>query len=635
MIPTMANTLPNAGGAAAAPIAAFGGLDRRESAANGVIRDQAYMTAELTPLLASMGSVKGAELFPGETAHGMLTMGDKLLLFFGTRMAVCTWPTITNTDGSEDGDDGGDDDGTDSGGDAGGGGEDGESGEADASASVAGGSGSEDASVASGEAEGAGSGSSSSDSGGGDAGGSGSDGTGAEADGDGSEEDGPLSDTDKVLCAMGSRALIWPDKKMWTAAGGLVDLGASYTAAGITFSDGEYQEADAALNTVTTSGEPFPFRVGDGVTFGACGPTGGEEKTAIVREMSADGRVMRFYPYTFAENGTVVGDLTIERFVPDIDHVCASGNRVWGCKGDTIWACKLGDPTNWLVFDGTATDSWSAESGTPGEFTACATYLGQPTFFKEDQIFRLYGSRPTNFELNLSDDKIGVYPGAARTLTVAGGPLYFLSHAGIIRYNGGKPKKGDDELGDVIFSPGACGGGDGVRYWFSGREAGSGDRDDLLCYNANTGLWCRERPVRYHSIVCWQGAVIAQRDGGIDFLRDPERLGVVPGDGISFTETLVTGWAELAPFDYNAFGGKYPVRLWVRAKSVKGISVEVSCDGGNWEALGTVPAGNGGDAYLAFPVRRCSRFGLKFSGDGLWSVRELQIECRNETDARR
>ena len=67
-----------------------------------------------------------------------------------------------------------------------------------------------------------------------------------------------------------------------------------------------------------------------------------------------------------------------------MDFICENENRLWGCKEDTIYSSKLGDPFNWNVFDGLSTDSYAVNVRIDGDFTACCSYLGYPVFFKEE-----------------------------------------------------------------------------------------------------------------------------------------------------------------------------------------------------------------------------------------------------------
>src|SRR5699024_8801601 len=93
--------------------------------------------------------------------------------------------------------------------------------------------------------------------------------------------------------------------------------------------------------------------------------------------------------------------VTVSREIPDMDFLTESENRIWGCssKNHEIYACKLGDPTNWNCFEGISTDSYSATIGSDGDFTGACTHLGNVLFFKEDSIHKVWGSRPADFQI--------------------------------------------------------------------------------------------------------------------------------------------------------------------------------------------------------------------------------------------
>ena len=226
------------------------------------------------------------------------------------------------------------------------------------------------------------------------------------------EEKSTVADSEKAFCALGERVLIFPDKIVCEKDGTIKPMEASYAAAGLKFGNGTYADEKAAANSITTTGAAFPFNVGDAVTISGCTKETYNNRTPIIREISDDKKTLRFYENTFRlpdgqESITEPGTVTLKRSVPDMDFVCTNENRVWGCKGDSIFASKLGDPYNWNVFDGLSTDAFSVESGTAGAFTACVSYLGYPCFFKEDKIFKMYGTIPTNFQL-MSSAVLGV-----------------------------------------------------------------------------------------------------------------------------------------------------------------------------------------------------------------------------------
>ena len=68
----------------------------------------------------------------------------------------------------------------------------------------------------------------------------------------------------------------------------------------------------------------------------------------------------------------------------------------------------------------------------------------------------------------------------------------------------------------------------------------------------------------------------------------------------------------------GVFGGKYPVRLWLRYETVNAATLKayISYDGGAWELAGTLPAKAGvGTADTPVPIRRCDRFALKLRSE--------------------
>ena len=76
---------------------------------------------------------------------------------------------------------------------------------------------------------------------------------------------GQVADSRKQMQGMSGRVVIWPDKLIITREGELESLEASCSASGLVFGDGEYAGQEAEANSITTTGEAFPFQVGDAV----------------------------------------------------------------------------------------------------------------------------------------------------------------------------------------------------------------------------------------------------------------------------------------------------------------------------------------------------------------------------------
>lgn len=455
-----------------------------------------------------------------------------------------------------------------------------------------------------------------------------------------------FSDTEKIFAGLGERVLVWPDKVLLKRSGSgwsreFLESTVSLTAS---FTEGTYAGEDAEANTILAP-QDFDwenyFKVGDAVTI--TGAAYAENnKTPIVREVA--GRELRFYENTFRLESNA--NITVTRAVPDLDFLCVSENRVWGCKGDEIRCSKLGDPTNWNVFDGLATDSWSWSTGTAGDFTACLTFMGYPCFFKEEGVYKVYGSRPANFEA-MSAPKLGVLAGAGKSLAVANETLYYLSRAGFMAYTGGVPAPVGDELA-AAFSAGAVAGSDGLRYFVraeaaedlsaAGGAGEAGELSGLLVYDPRKQVWTREDAVALYGMAYCRGLVGLSAADGQGGCRLVWLTGEPPA-GLSGTveEESVSSALTFADWDMQSFDSKYPVRLWLRTEAEEGagLTVRVRYNGGEWETAAVYAPGGKGSRYLPIPVRRCERFALRIEADGSWRLHALEWELLTGTEARK
>lgn len=437
---------------------------------------------------------------------------------------------------------------------------------------------------------------------------------------------GTLADSPKRFAALGGRVLIMPDKKIWND--GLDEHSTpSVGPLSLSFQDGEYAGESAEKNTIYSAAVSWGdyFRVGDGVTVSGCGATGGDDLTIIIREI--DGHYLRFYENSFQENGSFTA--SVSRDIPELEFMCVNENRIWGCKGDTVWCCKLGDPYNWNVFDGISTDAWSVETGTPGDFTGCVSFLGFPVFFKEDRIFKVYGTRPNNFQL-MEAATLGVLDGAADTLAVAGETLYYLSRAGFVAYSGGLPAPVGDELA-CAYTGGAAA-SDGQRYYVSAHRADGGV--ELLVYDTRARMWHREDGTDAARMAYFRGGVYAQCADALWLLRLPSSE-LLP-DG-TVEEGTVSSAVEFADYDFQSFDSKYPVRLWLRAEAdaLTALTVSIRYDGRDWETMAYWPPRSKKSGYFPVPVRRCMRYALQIEADGPWKLYEIEQELYTGADSRR
>ena len=276
--------------------------------------------------------------------------------------------------------------------------------------------------------------------------------------------------------------------------------------------------------------------------------------------MSLDGSVSR--EFVSAEV------VELERRVPDLDYVTECDNRVWGCskKENTIYACRLGDPTNWFSYRGIAADSYAVTVGSDGAFTGAATCMGYALFFKENTLHKLYGSKPSDFQLSSLRCR-GVAKGAARSLS------------------------------------------------------GEAQAVRLLVYDTERGLWQEEDVCSYEmagsggQLYLWDGKAIWAADA--DREENWQQAGGIE-DGVSFE--LGSGNIGLDSPE-ELYLSRLTLRLEAEVKSR--IEVAVSYDSGAWETLAQLTADGRRCFDVPFVPRRCGSLRFRLKGRGQLTLRSL------------
>ena len=315
----------------------------------------------------------------------------------------------------------------------------------------------------------------------------------------------------------------------------------------------------------------------------------------------------------------------LERRVPDMDYLTECDNRVWGCsnKENVIYACKLGDPTNWFSYRGIAADSYAVTVGSDGAFTGAATCMGYALFFKENTLHKLYGSKPSDFQLSSLRCR-GVAKGAARSLCVINETLYYLSPDGVMAWDGSIPTKVSTALDPARLRnvKSALGGAlDGRYYLHLVRGSGEAQAVRLLVYDTERGLWQEEDVCSYEmagsggQLYLWDGKAIWAADA--DREENWQQAGGIE-DGVSFE--LVSGNIGLDSPE-ELYLSRLTLRLEAEVKSR--IEVAVSYDSGAWETLAQLTADGRRCFDVPFVPRRCGSLRFRLKGRGQLTLRSL------------
>ena len=298
------------------------------------------------------------------------------------------------------------------------------------------------------------------------------------------------------------------DDKTWSTTGGngstaliITREGATHKASALTFKSSSISKDGA-----------FPFREGDAVTITGCSNGGNnKESEIIIRGATAD--ELTFDDNTFTE-ATETGAVTIKRTVPDLDFICESNYRLWGTHGNTIYSSKFSDPLNFKVFDGLANDSYAIEVGSEGEFTGCIPYSSHICFFKENTLHKLYGTKPSNFQIT-TVNVYGVQSGSERSMQIVNEQLLYKGVGGVYAYTGGVPELISEKFGNKRYSE-AVASCDGEKYYISMKQ---GENWNMFAYDVAKNIWLREDDTHAVDMTFYDGKVYyLDAEGGLYYI---------------------------------------------------------------------------------------------------------------------
>ena len=425
---------------------------------------------------------------------------------------------------------------------------------------------------------------------------------------------------------------------------------------------------DARITLPADPGNPG-FKYDDGVVIKGSityTPSGGTAKTSPIevscviedvvdKDTEGDKRTIVLPANTFIEltgagatSGTFSAGTKMSRTMKDLSHIMEWNNRLWGCsnKDNTIYASKLGDPTNWQYFQGTSIDSYYAEQGTDQLFTGVAEYSGHIIFFKPDSMCRIYGTAPSNFQVT-NTKCFGVEDGSRLSVVTINDTVFYKSSIGIMAYEGSIPycisNNFNAEFRNVVA------GTEGIKYYASCLMNKDGSAEsELMVLDIDKGLWHKEDDERFFScmtmdnrlyfgynsgemlfcgndVYCDTYLMVGSEDvtGGVKIInpKKPDTTG---------SEAMMPWMAVFGPFDEYIEEHKIYSKLALRliAKGPCTIDVYISIDEGEWEKVEHYDQVSTKGDYIPIIPRRCDRYSVKIEGVGQCEMKSLTRRVR-------
>ena len=371
-----------------------------------------------------------------------------------------------------------------------------------------------------------------------------------------------------------------------------------------------WQAAENICVKLTATGLGRGFRAGDGITVE--GLT--EERLNGQTVLTAAGEDFIVFPGTVSGSTTQTEPVTAARLVPEMDFVVQSGNRLWGCKYgmvkgravNEIYASKLGDFRNWNCYQGLSTDSYAAVRGSDGVFTGAASFLGNPIFFKEQCMERVYAASNGGHQI-VTVECSGVRKGCHRSIQTVEGTLYYLSGSGVEAFDGSLPRVVSQPLGTKRYKDGVAGSREGKYYLSAVDETGE---HSLLVYDTRRNLWQREDGTK----------AVGFADVEEDLFCLTEEGQLLSMNGTSGTEEAAVCWeAVTGELGMETAEHKRLMRLMVYLSPEEGsrTTAEVSYDGGaTWQEQTAFAEGSGRECVFLLRPHRCRTLRLRLSGRG-------------------
>jgi len=416
------------------------------------------------------------------------------------------------------------------------------------------------------------------------------------------EDLGVLLPGPKQMAAVNKYILIFPDKKyIDTEARKMGEMEISCTVHNAKFSGG----------TLTAAGIDWPFRAGDAVAISGCTARPENEKTLIIRTV---GEELTFDDNAF-EEGTET-TVTLTRKVPDLEVVCEAGNRLWGCAGHTIYGSKLGDPFNFFVYDGLSTDSYSLAVSGEGPFTGCSAYGSYILFFRTDTAFKLYGTRPANYQL-MTVRISGVRKDCAATMWTDSEDLYYMGAQGVYAYSGGIPTLLSAGLGDIRIE-GACGCVWMGRYYLSAMVGG---RKGIYTFDIRRQAWLPWGEGAAVAFAVWDGMLYILMDDG-------QLLTAEGGTGYEDWE------AAFRPLQDGSGRNSRCTSVAIDASPEAGawFALEICEHRGCWQRIALFDSRTQGPRPVRLPPNRGMRLQLRIVGHGPCRIRSIERRFRTGSE---
>lgn len=368
---------------------------------------------------------------------------------------------------------------------------------------------------------------------------------------------------------------------------------------------------------ISAEGIGVPFEVGDSVNIHV-GANTGLDGVSVIQAKADDYIVI----IGIIDTSITIEDVTsvrVDRSMPAaIDYECMFevNNRLWTCQkpdgsfryGTEIYASKLGDFKNWNVYEGISTDSYALSVGSVGEFTGGINYNGIPVFFKDNVLYKIHGTMPSNYQLS-TETVVGC--GYPLSLCNYNGLLLYQANDGhVYMYDGSVPINVSTQFDDKKHYRNGIACIYNNKYYLS---TSNGSTSELLVYDIIKQLWTKEEDTAVDS---WGLMMYADRTKMC--YVEGKKIKSLTADAGDVAEGKVRWYVESGMLSERTpakYISKLNVRLSMDVDSLVMFSIEYDSSG-TWEHICSMQGYKLMPIVIPIKVRRCDHMRLRIEGVG-------------------
>lgn len=370
---------------------------------------------------------------------------------------------------------------------------------------------------------------------------------------------------------------------------------------------GEYESINGMHKVIRTKQRMHGTYVTSGGNYLNC--------SVLVIDGQVENDVYRYIESQHYETGPVdCKGLTLARTIPDMEYIISYQNRLWGCNSELneVYCCALGSPSNWRNYEDVSTASYSASVGAPGIFTGACAYNGSIFFFKEEALFKIYGTRPANYTMTTIPCR-GLERGSDKSLITINEHLYFKSVDGVCVYNNDVPVVISDSLGSEQYRNAVAGAYQNKYYIFLARADRAAEKK-LFVYDTVKGLWSVEDDIPVQEFVSSKGELYFLADNRICSIGDVNERTVE--ENILEEEGTFDWFAETGDLYGTDLNHKFISKLQVSMEVNGTASVSFQQDTGRWEPVYRTVTTEKKVVSVPLLPKRCNTLRVRFEGTG-------------------